>query len=191
MCHRIAELMEQSSRAPEAAAREAAANTCESLIFRLWERRATWSRGWRTSPATRQMGRIAHLNGGDNAGHEQAPREVAGSWTDTFPLLLDLHAEELQIWHEETLLEEEVFALQVRLEENVDAASESGRSAIEDQLAEFAMARPRAMSLLFERMERSDGDIGMTRDLRRRLEDIQARRSALVDRVVDPPIERK
>lgn len=187
MSHRIAELMNTAQRGRTRVAREEAARVCESLIIRLWEHRTAWPRGWPPPKAAKVLERLSHAEDDPDGYPFYRPHVVdegADTWQDCFRLLVDLHRAELEIWRDAALLELDVGEIQAWLTKHGRDMDPDEQGALEQIIAATKSAR-RRLELRTRDPRIADGvanelDSPSPFD---RLEDLNARRQELVQRI--------
>lgn len=182
MSHRIAELMGRSTGARTKADREQAAKECDSLILRLWKRRTDWPRGWPPPIAAKVLEQLS-TSEVDRDSYGFYPAGVVDdggqTWTDTYPLVVDLQRIELNIWRDAALLEVDVSELKQWFDPHGDDMESGERVALERLISAAENARQRDARASAD-PKSSDG---VATDPVSRLRELEQRRRELLDRV--------
>ena len=182
--------MDLASSAPTEPERAAAAEQCEQLILRVWERRTAWPRGW-PPPSAATVLRQLELGEADPYRPFRGSRPIDDSertWTGTFPLIVDLQYDEREVWRDAALLEIDVTELQEWLDLQGDDLEPTERDTLERLLSAAESAKRRRERTIDPRPGSGSSE-GVPDGPKSQLERLQKIRQELIERVTtDTPL---
>jgi hypothetical protein len=191
MSHRIAELMDLAEHARTKSAREAAAQQCESVILRLWDRRTSWPKGWPPPTAAAALDRLSSAEDQpDEFGFYRQGVVDKGerTWLGTLPLIADLHRTELDIWRDAALVDLDVREIAEWLKQHKENLSDEDQDVLEQLVEGHERARRRLerQQSLVQSPTNTGQDPGEANSVSvfvERLDELARRRAELLDRL--------